>query len=149
LKDVKATVEDRTLRDDLLRLGAAWPACLPIDGMASSLQAWLHLFLGQAVEIRRSPVPCVRPDSCPRVVGFMRERAAIDGLLTNARHEILQLEDDPSRRAVAMMDGLTSRARIAEALRAHAGPGARVRKDLDGLVDALAMSGLFVGEGHP
>lgn len=44
-----------------------------------------------------------------------------------------------------MMDGRTSRATLAEELRAHAGPGTRVRRDLDGLIDALAAAGLFVG----
>lgn len=146
LKDAEATLDDRTMRDELLRLGAAWPRCLAIDEMRSPLPAWLQLFLAGAVEIRRSPVACVRAQSTPRVVDYMRDRAGIDGLVTSARHEVLKLEDEMSRRAVAMMDGHTSRAALAEELRAHAAPGTRVRKDLDGLIEGLAAAGLFVGE---
>ena len=147
LKGAEATVEDAAFRDDLLRLGAAWPGCLAVADMATSPAAWLRLLLARAVEIRHSPVPCVRPGATPHVVAHMRARAERDGMLINARHEMLRLEDDASRRAVAMMDGRTSRALIAERLRAQVGPGARVRKDLDDLIDALAMASLFVGGG--
>ena len=114
--------------------------------LATSPEAWFRLLLARAVEVRHSPVPCIRPGATPAVVAHMRARAGKDGLLINARHEMLHLEDDASRTAVAMMDGRASRAQIAERLRAQAGPGARVRKDLDDLIDALAMASLFVSD---
>lgn len=141
LRDVEVSV-DRATRDDLLRLGAAWPGCVQASDLKTAPAAWLQMLAARAIEVRYRPVPCVRPGAAPRVVDYMRGQAAADGLVTTARHEMLRLEDELSRTAVSLMDGQATRAQIAEKLRL--GPDDRVRSDLDALIESLGQSGLFV-----
>jgi hypothetical protein len=143
LRGIKADV-DAELAGDLVRIGAAWPTAVRGDTLRADPEAFLTLYANKAVEFACEPVPAVKPSSHPFVVSVMRRMAEQGRLLATVRQEPLRLEDDRSRLAVSLMDGLHSRADIAGALRR--GSEDRVRKDLDDLIEALGQKGLFVDQ---
>lgn len=130
------------VRAHLLEIGAAWPGCVRCAQIPSLWPQVVNLYRAGAVHLSCDPVAAVKPGSRPMVVTHMRRCARRAEVLATPRHEALRLDDERSRQAVALMDGHTSRAEIAQALRGSSGD--RVRADLDALIDALGRKGLFV-----
>lgn len=153
LGGVELATDSADLVSDLLALGSAWPGNLPVRQLRSDPRVLLPIHLGRGLELRTGPVPAVAPGARPRVAEHVRAQAH-SGQIVTCRHELLTLDDDLTRWAVALCDGNRTRAEITRQLAARAGsagPGpaatlpADLRRALDELLAGLGQAGLMLG----
>lgn len=130
---VQVQVDDPDLQADLDVLARTWPQAVRVADLRGDRRGILRLYRARAIDLRSEPVVARRPGARPTVIAPMRGQE----YLTTCRHEPLRLQDEASRQAVALMDGARTRAEIAAVMGAS-------RADLDGLIEGLAIAGLFV-----
>ena len=114
-------------------------------------EALLRCYGAALVELRATPLACGRSsDPLPQTTALVRLQAREGALVTNLRHEPVEL-DDRARLLVSLVDGTRDRAQLLELL-ADAAEG-RADRDtiaawLDEGLEGLAGQALLVAPGH-
>jgi hypothetical protein len=143
----------------LRALAAVAPGSLTLDALAQAAGATtdrladdlLQLALAApGLDLRtREPRLTASPGERPRASGVARWHALEGGPLTNQWHEEVELAEPALRFVLSKLDGLTTRAELAHALRAHAKAGREVSEAeaaavVTASLEALAKAALLV-----
>jgi SAM-dependent methyltransferase len=129
LGGTRMTVTHPAPTDYLRRLIGLWPRSEPVTARDAALA--LDLFRVGMIELHAVPGVAVRAGDRPHISRLARYQSARgDSEVTTLWHRALQVQGEPSRRAIALLDGTRSRSQLAREMKC---PIEEVNRKLDEL----------------
>ena len=157
----RVTTDHPVLVDALTRIGAAWPAALPIAALAGDdggedfdarlmvvCESLLACAGAKLVRLHAHPPALAkRPGKRPRVSPLARLQARERDYVTTLWHTSIKLEDELGWRLLELLDGTRDRAALLAALRKGMKGGyPHLARDLDRSLDTLGRVALIMAD---
>jgi SAM-dependent methyltransferase len=117
-------------------LDAAWPGFIPCD------ESMLPFFTAGRIELRTVPPP-VGSTERPRATALARVQADSDKPITNLLHHEVKIEDEFTRKLIAMLDGRRTRHQLIEEVAKRSAAPEKVASELDRILTMLAHHALL------
>lgn len=145
----RITTNNPAAADFLAGLGAAYPACAPLDAAADQpglVQYVLTLFVSGAIRIVTAPLPFAltageRPLASP-LARFQASRG--EKAVASLRHSSVELEDAAALRFVTLLDGSRTRADLARETAAPGASPAAAAAQVEAALTSLTRLGLMM-----
>jgi SAM-dependent methyltransferase len=133
------TTDHEAVKRALVRLGAAWPAAIPVAelGDGAVLEMLRRAYAANLVHLHSwQPELATEPSERPVASAVARLQAERGTRVTTLRHTSVEVADELGRRLIGLLDGTRDRAALAAALGRPAG-------ELERSLEGLARLGLL------
>ena len=125
------TTDHEPTKRALARLGAAWPAPVPISVLGDVEEAMLRGYAANFLQLHVwAPAIAAAPSDRPLASALARLQAARGTRITNLRHGTVEVPDELGRRLITLLDGTRDRAAL---LRELDRPADELERSLEGL----------------
>jgi hypothetical protein len=132
------TTDHNPTKRALARLGAAWPAAVPVAELGGVEEAMLRGYAANLVQLHVwAPAVASTPSDRPVASPLARLQAARGTRVTTLRHATVEVPDELGRRLIGLLDGSRDRAAL---LRELSRPADELERSLQGLARIAVLA---------